>query len=276
MVSLVVSACGGDTAATTTSITPTTTTAGNEEAGDLLVVGDWGSGTLPQGAVAGAMMRYAEDNDVAAILTTGDNFYSDDAEFLMEPFDWATDAGIPFWITWGNHDLESDARVAAIDEEFDNPPRWELYRWGLVDVVVLDSTQVDSEEQLGFLDESLAASGRPTIVAFHHPVYSCGSYGNSEAIIETWVSRFDDDVFLVLSGHEHNYQRFEESSVTYVVTGGGGATLTEIGSCPPGHPTPVSAESAHHFLTLERDDGVIVSVIDVAGEPIDGFEVPLP
>jgi hypothetical protein len=77
-------------AATTTAPSTTTTTFGDRDSDALLVIGDWGSGTLPQGAVAGAMMRYAEDNAVEAILTTGDNFYSDDAEFLMHPFGWAS------------------------------------------------------------------------------------------------------------------------------------------------------------------------------------------
>lgn len=242
----------------------------------LLVVGDWGAGTPGQEAVATAMETHTVGRDVGAIVTTGDNFYSDDADALMEPFSWATDAGIPFIITWGNHDLDGGDRIEAVNQVFDDPPRWTAHRWGDVEVVILDSTQPGSQEQVEFLTETLSRSERPTIIVVHHPRYTCGSHQDDEGVHEDLLAHLDDDVFLMLSGHEHNYQRFEDSSMTYVVTGGGGAALTEIGSCPPGHPTPVSAESAHHFLALEQGDGVTVSVIDVAGEPIDEFEVPLP
>ncbi|HSM45458.1 MAG TPA: metallophosphoesterase, partial [Acidimicrobiia bacterium] len=295
---LILAGCGGDAgttttdASTTTSVmatttsstvavtstapSTTTTTLGDRGSDALLVIGDWGSGTLPQGAVAGAMMRYAEDNAVEAILTTGDNFYSDDAEFLMHPFGWATEAGIPFWITWGNHDLDSAARIAAVNEAFDDPPRWTTHRWGNVLVVILDSNQPDSDDQIDFLTETLADTDLPTLVVFHHPPYRCGSYGHNETIQQNWVTRFDDDVLLVLSGHEHTYERFEDGGITYVVTGGGGATLTEVGACPAVGPQASAAESTHHFLVLEQADNVTVTVVDTGGEPIDEFELALP
>jgi 3',5'-cyclic AMP phosphodiesterase CpdA len=247
-----------------------------EQVGDLLVVGDWGSGTMPQGAVAGAMMRYAEQEEVEAVLTTGDNLYSDDFGFLMEPFGWADEDGIPFWVGWGNHDVESQTRIEAMNTVFDDPPRWTVHQWGAADVVILDSTQVDSDEQLSFLEESLAASQRPTIVVAHHPPFSCGEYDDSTQIIEDWLPLFDQDVVLVLSGHEHSYQRFQVDGVAYAVTGGGGATLSELGTCAEDHPELVAGESLHHFLVLSQDgDAVNVSSVDVNGDVFDEFSVEL-
>ncbi|HVR80206.1 MAG TPA: hypothetical protein VMS99_17680, partial [Acidimicrobiia bacterium] len=46
--------------------------------------------------MAGAIARYAEENRVAAILTTSDNFYSDNAELLLEPMEWVLQQKIPF------------------------------------------------------------------------------------------------------------------------------------------------------------------------------------
>lgn len=266
------------TTTTTTVLTTTSTTPEPAEAlsEDLLVVGDWGWGTLPQGAVAGAMMRYSEDNEVEAILTTGDNFYSDDTEFLMEPFGWAVDSDIPFWIAWGDHDIETETRVEAIEDTFGDPPRWASHEWGRVDVIILDSTQVDSEEQTEFLASEMESSDGPAIVVFHHPVLSCGVFGDSEVIADTWVQLFDDDVVLVINGHEHNYQRFEDSGISYLVTGGGGAPLTELSDCPSGHPEMLAGESIHHFVVLEQDDDLSISVVDVNGGVIDEVEVDLP
>jgi len=143
-------------------------------------------------------------------------------------------------------------------------------------VVILDSTQIGSEEQLQFLTDTLAASDRATIVAVHHPPYSCGLHDESETVQNTLLPRFDDDVFLVLSGHEHNYQRFQDGDVTYVVTGGGGAGLTDLDTCSGDPPERSSGESTHHFMALEQRDAVVVSVIDVNGNTLDTWSMDHP
>lgn len=242
----------------------------------LLIVGDWGAGTAAQAEVAAEMEQYARQEEVAAIVTTGDNLYSDDVDQLMEPFAWAMERDIPFLIAWGNHDLDSARRIEIIDETFDDPPRWWSHEWGPVDILVLDSTQIDSRPQSRFLVNAMAASNDPTIMAFHHPPFSCGSHGDTENVLTEWVPRFDDDVFLVLSGHEHNYQRFESNDVTYLVTGGGGATLTELDECRADHPRRIAGDSVHHFVALELDDTVSVTAIDSDGNVLDEFSLPLP
>lgn len=259
---------------TTTTAAPATTTP-TAPPDDLLVVGDWGSGTMPQGAVAGAMQRYAEMTDITAILTTGDNFYSDDFEFLTQPFSWATDSGIPFWITWGNHDVESATRIAGIDATFDSPPRWTVHEWGDVDIVILDSTQVTSPEQAVFFIDAMAASTRPTIVVLHHPPFSCSHTEEGTEFVEEWIGLLDGEVALVLSGHDHSYQRFEQEGTVYVVTGGGGSPLYELEQCPANHPELVEGASVHHFLALTRTAGEIgLTAIDVNGAVIDQTSIP--
>lgn len=242
----------------------------------LLVVGDWGSGSDSQDEVAAQMAAYAEQRQVAAIVSTGDNLYSDDAEELMTPFAWATERGIPFVIVWGNHDVESRRRIDVVNETFNEPPAWWIHDWGPVDLVVLDSTRVDSRQQLDFFTSAMAASDDPTILAFHHPPYSCGSHGDTASVIAEWVSRFDDDVFMVLNGHEHNYQRFESGDVTYVVTGGGGQSLTELADCPVDHPQRTAGEAVHHFVALELEDDLSITAIDADGNIVDDFSIALP
>lgn len=281
------SACGAgsstastDTTAigSTTSTSSVTTSAPATATGTILVVGDWGSGTAPQGAVAGAMQRYAEQNEVTALLTTGDNFYSDDAEFLMHPYGWMEEAGTPWWITWGNHDVETPTRIEAINDVFDDPPRWTSIDWGDVKVVILDSTQVDSPEQEDFLSDTLADGDDPTIVVLHHPPHSCESHADPVDTQDVFVPTFDDDVFLVLSGHEHNYQRFEAEGVSYVITGGGGAGLTEFSECAVEGPEMVAGEVLHHFLALSNTgDGTLeMQAIDVNGTVLDEVTLTLP
>ena len=257
---------------TTTSVAPAP-----DLAPDLLVVGDWGSGTLPQGAVAGAMQRYAESTDVAAVLTTGDNFYSDNADFLMQPFEWVEESGIPFWLTWGNHDIETETREQVVDDVFDSPPRWTTYEWGPIDVIILDSNQVDSIPQAAFFLNAMAASDRPTIVSLHHPPYSCSHHGSTTDVVNQFVGVLDDDIFLVLAGHDHSYQRFENEGVSYVVTGGGGRALRPLTECPENHPERLAGAEAFHFVALHQTETTVdLFAIDVNGDVIDEVSLELP
>lgn len=292
LLAILSASCGGEAASTTQRVSTTTTstststslvsttssgpaaTSTTSQLGDLpddlLVVGDWGTGTLPQGAVAGAMQRYAESNEVAALLTTGDNFYNDDVDFLMQPYRWVEGAGIPWWITWGNHDVETESRIRAVEQTFDDPPRWTLHEWGRVDVVILDSNQVDSLPQAAFFLNAMGESERPTILVLHHPPYSCTHREDTVRTINQWVSILDEDVVLVLAGHDHSYQRYESDGIQYVVTGGGGAPLHDLQSCPVGHPEQLAGAAIHNFVVLRQIDGAIeLSGYDVNGGVID-------
>jgi hypothetical protein len=58
---------------------------------------------------------------------------------------------------------------------------------------------------------------------------------------------------LVLNGHIHNYERFEQNKVEYVVTGGGGAEpypLLIRGSADLYHDHP-RGRPVYHYLTLD-------------------------
>ena len=223
------------------------------------------------------MQRYAESHPIEAILSTGDNFYTDDTDFLMEPYGWVAEAGIPWWITWGNHDVETQIRVDAVNETFDSPPRWTVRQWGQIDLIILDSNQVTDLRQAAFFLSTMADSDRATIVAVHHPPYSCSHHGSTTEIVNVWVSVLDSDVMLVLSGHDHSYQRFENQGVNYVVTGGGGRELHPLSECPENHPEPLAGEAVYHFLALEQTETAVkMTAYDVNGDEIETVIIDLP
>lgn len=247
-----------------------------EAASTLLVVGDWGSGSAEMSLVAAQMKSYAETSNVEAILTTGDNFYEDDYLRMLEPYQWAASSGIEFWVTWGNHDIESPTRVEAVNQAFGSPPRFASIPWGGVDILILDSNTAGSVEQASFIETEMARNERPTIVAFHHPAYSCSSHGSSDEIRFGWLPMFDDDVMLVLSGHDHNYQRFEDDGVTYVVSGGGGKQVYPLVSCEAGHPQRLAGAAAFHYLAITQGpDSLMVDAIGIDGTRIDSFSIRL-
>ena len=242
----------------------------------MLVIGDWGSGTSQQGDVAAQMESYAASNQVQAILTTGDNFYTDDTDEMMKPFGWTEAAGIEFWLTWGNHDVESPDRIEAVNEVFDSPPRWATISWGETSIVVLDSTDVDSPAQLAYLEMEMERIENPTIVVVHHPPYSCSDHLGDGSVRDEWVSRFDEDVVLVLSGHAHSYQRFEVDGLPMIVSGGGGRSLQDLRPCPAGHPALLVGEEIFHFLVLSQDGAdLTVTAVDRTGETFDRLAIPL-
>ena len=88
-----------------------------------------------------------------------------------------TDAGAELIPVLGNHDYESGEEDET--EEPGRPDRWYVDRVGPVRVVVLDSNEVDDEQQTDWLRGTLAEpqpTGTWTIVAMHHPAYSAGEH----------------------------------------------------------------------------------------------------
>jgi hypothetical protein len=261
--------CDQDTSATAG-------TAAGASVETVLIMGDWGTGSPEMIEIAAQMEAYADGHNVVAILTTGDNLYHDDYERLLRPFEWVTSSEIEFWVTWGNHDVESPTRIEAMEKAFGDPPRWRFIRWNEVDVIVLDSTQVESSQQLSFLETSLARSDRPAIVALHHPPYSCAGRSGRAMVRAEWVPRFDDDVVLVMGGHDHNYQRFESEGTHYVVSGGGGQNLNRLYGCEADHPRQQAASQVHHFMALHQaGDELDVEIIDIDGTTIDSFAIDI-
>jgi len=116
--------------------------------------------------------------------------------------------------------------------------------------IALNSSLPDDEEQFQwFLNELWRFSG-PKIIFEHYPPYSIGFHGCLDLMDnKSKASRFRDryakifnntanNVLLVISGHEHNYQRICKTDQTgsiqlpvYIVSGGGGAELTGPVAC---------------------------------------------
>lgn len=266
---------------TTTAQAPTTTAAVNTtalartttqpaEPVRVAVIGDFGTGSSEQYEVAALIEAMAADDPIAALVTTGDNFYSDNVEVIwLDPYGWVDETGVPIHAAWGNHDIETRSRVELVAKHLRPPYWWYATELGEATLVVIDSNRVEDEEQLAWLEETLRASEGLVIVAFHHPAFACGTHGSTQSVIDTWVPLFEQyGVDLVLNGHEHSYERFGIAGVSYLVTGGAGQGLRDIGTCPAGTPGSLSwDDDRHHYVLLEiGTDEIEVTTIAVGGD----------
>jgi hypothetical protein len=74
-----------------------------------------------------------------------------------------------------------------------------------------------------------------TLAYFHHALLSSGRAGNNAKMRDTWDALFEGGVDVVLSGHDHHYERFRpqrpdgsyapDVGITQFIVGTGGAPL---------------------------------------------------
>jgi hypothetical protein len=221
----------------------------------IIAFGDFGVGGVSQRAFGAGVRQFELGNPADYLVTLGDNDYTEDpGEFHSNweaSFGWWRRAGVRVAGVLGNHDV----RVQGGRYEFDElrmPGRYYRRAIGPVELYLLDSNDVDGA-QTAWLRRTLARSrARWKIAVFHHPAYTCGNYESHDAVVERWVPLFERHrVRLVLSGHDHNYQRFApRRGVRYVVHGGGGRGLYELKSCPAGYPRRMAGREEHGFLYL--------------------------
>lgn len=182
---------------------------------------------------------------------------------------------LPFFTTPGNHDYETGNAapyLAGSAAPVSNVPAEDLGRyysfdWGDAHFVSVDSnlmlTAAESR-MLGWLDSDLGATGKFwKIVFLHHPPYPTGTHLGDPICAEVQRSVTSimerHGVQLVLSGHEHGYERTfplvggqpvdSGQSTTYVIAGGGGQFMEQVGSLPQ---TAFSV-AAFNYLRVDVD-----------------------
>jgi acid phosphatase len=244
----------------------------------IIAIGDFGVGGEPQRQVGASVRAFEERHPAQLLLTLGDNDYTRAREFQTSweaSFGWLAAAGVRVAGTLGNHDFEiSQGRYEFTALQM--PGAYYTRKIGDVQLFVLNSNAI-VPQQTRWLRGALAAStARWKIAAFHHPPYTCGGHEGSVDAQRAWRPLFERfRVRLVLSGHDHNYQRFApRRGVTYVVDGGGGAGIYALRACPRAYPKRVAARAIHGFLYLEASPGRLsVRAVALDGTTLDRFAI---
>ena len=223
----------------------------------FLAVADTGSGDGNQRALGGQMAAVHRRRPVDLVVLGGDNIYPSGDMALIEatflkPYAELLAAGVPFHAVLGNHDIRTaNGNPQVAYKPFGMKGRFYSLRRGPVEFFLLDTNgNADWQRQISWLRTVLARSQAPwKVVVGHHPIYSSGFYGNDPhmaAKLSTLMRRHG--VQLYINGHDHNYERSKPiEGITYLVVGGGGATLRPVIS------TAQTAKAASVFSFAEME-----------------------
>jgi predicted phosphodiesterase len=203
---------------------------------------------------------------------------------------------MPVYTVVGNHDVEKATRLDGIPfyyyafpppefplpviSETEGHNQWYAVAWNNIQFLMLDTQVFFGEqgrnEQDAWLSERLSDENfAQTIPVFHVPMYSDGIYpSDGLSIRASWQELFETaNVPLVLSGHDHNYQRFLINDITYIISGGGSSVLYAQQSTKSGS---MFFARQMHFVILEiYQDRIELKAIARGGETLEQAIIPL-
>ena len=261
----------------------------------VAAIGDFGFADANEAAVASLVAEWSAD----AVVSVGDDYYTEAGGTGLERYDRTIGAyycaflhgavagtGCPsggsadenrFWSAAGNHDYSS----AGINNyvgylPFPGNERWFSVRIGPAEFFILDSDlalrdKVEMAAQRAWLETAATAStARWKIAVFHHPPYNSGDrHGSTLAMRWPFAAM---GISLVLSGHEHTYERVIVGGVTYVVDGLGGATRYGFGMPVTGSAARFASDAGALRLDITPDT-LRGEFISVDGVTRDAFTV---
>ena len=194
----------------------------------FLVFGDFGTGDREQYELAAQMASLHNRFKFNTAVLVGDNLYGSerpqDFEKKFErPYKPLIDAGVTFYASLGNHDSREQRYYKLFN--MDGKLYYSFNPKPDIRFFALESTY-PVPEQIQWLEKELSSSdSKWKIVFFHHPLYSSGDrHGSDVRLREVLEPRFlKYNVSLVLTGHDHFYERVKpQKGIAYFVVGSGG------------------------------------------------------
>ena len=201
------------------------------------------------------VQRIAQENP-KLLFITGDLVLRGDSFGDWEVFDQETQplrqAGIRIFPVLGNHDLGGSVQLAQQNyfRRFPalNSRRWYALRYGNCYFLMVDSNSSlePQSPQFIWLTWELDHLPRGTDYVFviaHHPSYTQSTLehgaGHAARGSERRLAEFLEERqrklkarLFELGGHVHNYERYQNGDVTYIVTAGGGAVPYAVNRGP--------------------------------------------
>jgi predicted MPP superfamily phosphohydrolase len=245
------------------------------------VIGDTGTGGRAQIEIAEQMSKFHSAFPYDVVVMMGDNLYggespSDIEKKFERPYKALLDKKVKFYASLGNHD-NSNQRYY---EKF-NMNGEKYYSFKPRDGIrffALDSNYMD-KKQTEWLEKELGASGSEWKIAFfHHPLYSSGeAHGPAEELRSILEPIFlKHNVSVVLTGHEHFYERLNpQRGITYFIVGG--SAKLRKGDLRKTKDTAKGFDTDNSFMLCEIDkDQLYFQTISRTGATIDSGVIQRP
>ncbi|MDQ3870254.1 MAG: metallophosphoesterase, partial [Chloroflexota bacterium] len=172
----------------------------------------------------------------------------------------------------GNHDYRGGDAGAYFDYfgELAGPRDRGYYSYeaGSWHVVVLNSNcsavgcRRGSEQERWLRADLVAHPTACTLAYWHHPRFSSGMHGNHDQVGDFWDALYEAGADLVVSGHDHDYERFAPMNpagerdtargIREIVVGTGGGDLRRFEPTMPNSEMRESGTYGVLKLTLKR------------------------
>ena len=240
----------------------------------LAVIGDMGTGEQPQIDVARQMVKARAAFPFEFVITLGDNIYtgslpSDFEKAFAVPYKPLLDAGVPFYATLGNHDKTNERFYKPFNM---NGATYYAYKKGNVRFFALDSNYMDPK-QTAWIEIQLreAGNGGWKICYFHHPLYSSARFHGPDSdlrkVLEPLFVKYGVDV--VLSGHDHVYERIRpQQGIYYFIEGASGSL--RAGNLSPSAITAKGFDTDRTFMMIEiAGDDLYFQTVSRTGVAVD-------
>ncbi len=238
--------------------------------------GDWGEGTFFQKALAAQLIKTYQKTPFPIVALLGDNIYEEGDinnlahDYFEVPYAPLIAAHVRFWPAMGNHDIKEN-HIGDQIRYFHLPGPYYTVRKGPIEFFFINTNKyaIDVPQQVWLAQKLASSDAQWKIVLGHHPMYSSGGHGDTTWVrekLQPLMEKYSVDLYL--SGHDHDYERFEPvRGVHYTVSGGGGAFLTDFKRIRAGSVTHLRV---HHYLIVEilgRD--IWIKAINRFGDIID-------
>jgi hypothetical protein len=225
-----------------------------------------------------ALVKKIAEEKPGALLISGDMPYrgakNEDWEVADAEMQPLRDAKVRIYPALGNHEL-AGGEAAGLENWWKRFPelqgrRWYSVQFGNCYFIVLDSDSklTADNPQWIWMTSQLAHLPQETDFVFltmHHPSYTDShdhmipGGGHSARAQEQELAKYLEELqpklrarLIAVAGHVHNYERFEKNGVTYLVSGGGGATPYLFDRSPEDK-YQAGKSVNYHYLRFEID-----------------------
>ncbi|MBI3737049.1 glycosyltransferase family 39 protein [Candidatus Sumerlaeota bacterium] len=250
-------------------------------------LGDAGEGNRRQRHVADRMAELNDRTPLTAVLLLGDNLYGDESfeiamkKRFLNPYQSLLEKKVPFFAVLGNHDVEVKGRAEA---EMNTPlfhmggrdHYLKTFKTANLDVTffLLNSNQFfrNQEQTAWFRDELANNHSKWKVLVMHHPMKASQiAHAENEPLDDmlTPIISGPNGIDLVLTGHNHVYERRKiTDGVQHITIGNGGALSFAQFEADANRVVGYNAASCFGILEFKADE-LHFRAVDSEGEAVD-------